>query len=90
MKKKLTAFLLLITLLLASCSAAVEDVTSSPDDSSLPIEILPQWESRVQQLNALYGEEINRLELSPILLSEGAAVTVSREATGNFSRVTDG
>ena len=90
MKKKLTAFLLLAALLLTGCATTVEDVTSSPDDSSLPIEILPQWESRVQQLNALYGEEINRLELSPILLSEGAAVTVSREATGNISRLTDG
>ena len=90
MKKKLTAFLLLAALLLTGCATTVEEITSSPDDSSLPIEILPQWESRVQQLNALYGEEINRLELSPILLSEGAAVTVSREATGNISRLTDG
>ena len=90
MKKKLTAFLLLITLLLASCSAAVEDVTSSPDDSSLPIELLPEWENRVQQLNALYGEEINRLDLSRILLSEGSTVTASRDGNGNLSLLTDG
>ncbi|MBR5263202.1 MAG: hypothetical protein IKV50_00760, partial [Clostridia bacterium] len=90
MKKKLTAFLLLAALLLTGCATTVEDVTSSPDDSSLPIELLTEWENRVRQLNALYGEEINRLDLSRILLSEGSTVTASRDGNGNLSLLTDG
>ncbi len=91
MKKKLTALLLLITLLFAGCAGAVEEITSS-DESSLPtdVESLAEWEARVKQLNALYGEEATRLNLDRILLSKGGTVTPSREATGKIALLTDG
>lgn len=107
MKKKLTAVLLLVVLLLTGCADAVETITtptpgttpanppsesttSTSNESSIPSGPVPAWQDRVQQLNALYGEEAVRLNMDRVILSDGSAVTASREADGDLSLLADG
>ena len=101
MKKKLLAFFLLIFLLLTSCSgvtdaitSALESSTESPQETTTPSEDITDTPSpaqiRAQQLDALYGEEISRLNAERTLFSEGYTVTSSREAIGDIALLTDG
>lgn len=89
MKKRWISALLLLAMLLAGCAGATEN-TSSDGESTIPPENLPAWQNRVQQIDALYGEEASRLGKAPISLSEGKTVTASREASKELSLLTDG
>lgn len=89
MKKRLLSALLLLALLLAGCAGATENTSSGGESSILPEE-LPAWQNRVQQIDALYGEEATRLNKTPVLLSVGGTVTASREGDGDVALLTDG
>ncbi len=104
MKTKMIAFLLLTALLLTGCAAIREEntssstentfpaqplPTSSPGENNISPDFLPQWQDRVQQLNALYGKEANRLNMARILLSRGSKVIPSRDGEGEIVWLTD-
>ena len=42
MKKKLTAFLLIITLLLTGCAGAADSIATTPNETTPPSQALPQ------------------------------------------------
>ncbi len=95
MKKKMIAALLLLAMLLVSCGGGSEEPASSGDTSSVPSELSQGGNNnassdRFQQIDAMYGEALDRVGKERYLLSTEKTATISREGQGDPSLLTDG
>lgn len=88
MKKRLIALLLLAVMLLSALAGCDGNggQTSSDDTSSSDT----PTNNRVEEINALYKNEIDRIGMVRQYISVGKAVTVSREFGGDVAVLTDG
>ena len=97
MKKRLLAMFLLLAMLLVACGDGAEQSGTAVSDTSSPSGTVSGEESnanteddRIQKLDALYGEPLNRIGMERYSISEGKTVTISREGEGDASLLTDG
>lgn len=98
MKKRLIAVFLLLAMLLVACeSGSTESGTSSAVSGtpSVPAEVSGEESNtespdRIQQLDTMYGEPLDRIGKERYSISDGKAVTASREGEGELSMLTDG
>ena len=89
MKTRLISLLLVCVMLLsalAGCTTQPEQSMpeGSGDGSDAPTN------GRIEEMNALYKDDINRYGMSRELISVGKTVTVSRDADGNLALLSDG